>query len=154
MRLCITEKNRKSRERSISKKAAKWRCKCSPSSSSSSSSFSCSLSLTQTLVIVQVPLSLTEGNTKHQKEVERENQIKLKRRERECQTAIPGMETLLGRIRTIGTYQIQCYAVESFELYIKDNAIQEVLKYWVVIQRGQSYLIGRRCLFSLGWRPF
>ena len=28
------------------------------------------------------------------------------------------------------------------------------LKYWVGVQRGQSYLIGRRCLFSLGWPPF
>ena len=22
------------------------------------------------------------------------------------------------------------------------------------VQRGQSYLMGRRCLFSLGWQPF
>ena len=28
------------------------------------------------------------------------------------------------------------------------------LKYWVGVQRGQSYLMGRRCLFSLGWPPF
>ena len=30
----------------------------------------------------------------------------------------------------------------------------ETLKYWVGVQRGHSYLIGRRCLFSLGWPPF
>ena len=30
----------------------------------------------------------------------------------------------------------------------------ETLKYWVGVQRGQSYLMGRRCLFSLGWPPF
>ena len=28
------------------------------------------------------------------------------------------------------------------------------LKYWVGVQRSQSYLIERRCLFSLGWPPF
>ena len=28
------------------------------------------------------------------------------------------------------------------------------LKYWVGVLRGQSYLMGRRCLFSLGWPPF
>ena len=32
--------------------------------------------------------------------------------------------------------------------------IPETLKYWVGVQRGQSYLIGGRCLFSLGWQPF
>ena len=30
----------------------------------------------------------------------------------------------------------------------------ETLKYWVGVQRGQSNLMGRRCLFSLGWPPF
>ena len=30
----------------------------------------------------------------------------------------------------------------------------ETLKYWVGVQRGQSYLMGRRCLFSLGWPLF
>ena len=29
----------------------------------------------------------------------------------------------------------------------------ETLKYWVGVQQGQSYLIGRRCLFGLGWLP-
>ena len=28
------------------------------------------------------------------------------------------------------------------------------LKYWVGVHWGQSYLMGRRCLFSLGWPPF
>ena len=28
------------------------------------------------------------------------------------------------------------------------------LKYWVGVQRGQSYLMGSRCIFSLGWPPF
>ena len=27
-------------------------------------------------------------------------------------------------------------------------------KYWVVVQRCQSYLMGRRCLFSPGWPTF
>ena len=30
----------------------------------------------------------------------------------------------------------------------------ETLKYWVGVQRGHSYLMGRRCFFSLGWPPF
>ena len=32
--------------------------------------------------------------------------------------------------------------------------IPKTLKYWVGVQRGQSYLTGRRCLFSFGWLPF
>ena len=27
----------------------------------------------------------------------------------------------------------------------------KTLKYWIGVQQGQSYLMGRRCLFSLGW---
>ena len=30
----------------------------------------------------------------------------------------------------------------------------ETLKYWVGVQWSQSYLIGKRCLFSLRWPPF
>ena len=30
----------------------------------------------------------------------------------------------------------------------------KTLKYWTGVQQGQSYLTGRRCLFSLGWPPF
>ena len=30
----------------------------------------------------------------------------------------------------------------------------ETLKYWVGVQWAQSYLMGRRCLFSLGWPSF
>ena len=29
----------------------------------------------------------------------------------------------------------------------------ETLKYWVGVQRGHSFLMGRRCLFSLGCHP-
>ena len=32
--------------------------------------------------------------------------------------------------------------------------LPQTLKYWVGVQWGQSYLMGRRCLFSLGWLPF
>ena len=31
--------------------------------------------------------------------------------------------------------------------------VPETLKYWVGVQRGHSYFMGR-CLFSLGWPPF
>ena len=30
----------------------------------------------------------------------------------------------------------------------------KTLKCWTGVQRSQSYLMGRRCLFSLGWPPF
>ena len=30
----------------------------------------------------------------------------------------------------------------------------KALKYWVGVQCAQSYLMGRRCLFSLVWPPF
>ena len=34
------------------------------------------------------------------------------------------------------------------------NYFHEKLKYWVGVQQGQSYPMGRRCLFSLGWPSF
>ena len=44
----------------------------------------------------------------------------------------------------------------EMQRFIKDllQFIPDTLKYWVGVQRGQSYLMGRRCLFSLGWPPF
>ena len=30
----------------------------------------------------------------------------------------------------------------------------KTLKYWIDVQQGQSYLMGRRCLVGLGWPPF
>ena len=32
--------------------------------------------------------------------------------------------------------------------------LPETLKYCVGVQWGESYLMQRRCLFSLGWPPF
>ena len=32
---------------------------------------------------------------------------------------------------------------------MKTTIFPETMKYWVGVQRGQSYLMGRRCLFSL-----
>ena len=34
------------------------------------------------------------------------------------------------------------------------DLLLETLKYWVRVQRSQSYVMGRTCLCSLGWRPF
>ena len=34
------------------------------------------------------------------------------------------------------------------------HIVLETLKYLVGVQRGQSYFMGRRCLFSAGWPPF
>ena len=36
----------------------------------------------------------------------------------------------------------------------KMESTPKTMKYWVGVQWGQSYLMGRRCLFSLGWQPF
>ena len=36
----------------------------------------------------------------------------------------------------------------------KSKVSPEALKYWVGVQRSHCYLMGRRCLFSLGWPPF
>ena len=32
--------------------------------------------------------------------------------------------------------------------------IFKTLKYWIGVQQVQSYLMGRKCLFSIGWLPF
>ena len=37
---------------------------------------------------------------------------------------------------------------------ISSCEVPKTLKYWVGVQPGQSYLMGRRCLFSLGWQSF
>ena len=42
------------------------------------------------------------------------------------------------------------WIIEKIQAWI---FLPETLKYWVGVQRGQSYLMGRRCLFSLGWQP-
>ena len=42
------------------------------------------------------------------------------------------------------------YSTENYE---KILFIPETLKCWVGVQRGQSYFMGRRCLFSLGYHP-
>ena len=42
----------------------------------------------------------------------------------------------------------------NFAKYPKTAKTIETLKYWVGVQQGQSYLMGRRCLFRLGWPPF
>ena len=41
-----------------------------------------------------------------------------------------------------------------YSLSFNSDFSPEALKYWVGVQRGHSYLIRRRCLFSLGWPPF
>ena len=49
------------------------------------------------------------------------------------------------------------HALNGFQL-ICGMSLQEIipktLKYWVGVQWGQSYLMGRRSLFSLGWPLF
>ena len=49
---------------------------------------------------------------------------------------------------------------DHFSSFIESEVIAattcwpETLKYWVGVQQGQSYLMGRRCLFTLGWLHF
>ena len=40
------------------------------------------------------------------------------------------------------------FIITSVETYVSETS-----KYWVGVQQGQSYLMGRRYLFSLGWPP-
>ena len=42
----------------------------------------------------------------------------------------------------------------EFASKLESNIQDTPFKYWVGVQQGQSYLIGRRFLFSLGWQPF
>ena len=55
---------------------------------------------------------------------------------------------------TLWTYLTKCRSmfVKCCIINFKDS--HETLKYWVGVQRGHSYLMGRRCLFRLGWPPF
>ena len=46
------------------------------------------------------------------------------------------------------------YFILQTLVFVLVFVIPETLKYWVGVQWGQSYLMGRRCLFSLGWPPF
>ena len=58
----------------------------------------------------------------------------------------------------------QFYIVSQSALFVKASILSteicfcviypETLKYWVGVQWGQPYLMGRRCLFPLGWTPF
>ena len=63
------------------------------------------------------------------------------------------------KLKTLSFYYHNTYGHQTFQ----DGGIQsgdpihkllETSKYWVDVQWGQSYLMGRRCLFSLRWRPF
>ena len=50
-------------------------------------------------------------------------------------------------------YQNQTVSKSSFQKDCHQD-YSKILKYWVGVQRGQSYLMGRMCLFSLGWPTF
>ena len=46
------------------------------------------------------------------------------------------------------------FHVKTFVINFCYKLSPETLKYWVGVQWGHSYLMGRRFLFSLGWQPF
>ena len=46
------------------------------------------------------------------------------------------------------------YCSNGTKIHLDVALIPETVKYWVGVQRGKSYLMGRRCLISLGWQPF
>ena len=49
------------------------------------------------------------------------------------------------------------YSVNYFDLrtiLLAPEFNPKTLKYWVGVQQGQSYLIGRSYLIGLGWPPF
>ena len=70
--------------------------------------------------------------------------------------AVPKLKTLFENLHTKGNSPNGI----SFSVFVIVNknisgiVYPETFKYWVGIQRGQFYLMGRRCLFSLGWPPF
>ena len=47
-------------------------------------------------------------------------------------------------------YLLWLYIASNLIFFIR-RLIPKTLKYWVGVQQGQSYLMERRCLFSLGW---
>ena len=59
---------------------------------------------------------------------------------------------------------IKCFVINNKHPYEKTFTVYNIhhllhflsktLKSWFDVQRGQSYIMGRRCLFSLGWPPF
>ena len=49
---------------------------------------------------------------------------------------------------------ILCETSMCTALLVRQVNIAAYFKYWVGDQQGQSYLMGRRCLFSLAWPPF
>ena len=57
-----------------------------------------------------------------------------------------GTSYIAKRFSKANTKYMKCYDSKSHK-YIE-------LKYWVDVQRGQSYFKGRKCLFSLHWPPF
>ena len=50
-------------------------------------------------------------------------------------------------------HRLELALVEAFRSTPEAFTLK-TLKYWVGVQQGQSYLMGRRCLFSLAWPPF
>ena len=53
------------------------------------------------------------------------------------------------------SYCLKCKKyTKNINPQVSSTSTPEILKYWVGVQRGQSYLMGRRCLFNLGWPPF
>ena len=68
-------------------------------------------------------------------------------------TSLP-FEHLLKKDETVNIQQwiSIMWLIHIFRKFIFYWHYPETLKYWVDIQWGQSYLMGRRCLFSFGWQ--
>ena len=63
-------------------------------------------------------------------------------------------------VKYAGRQRCLCYNLFFYNLaslvYVPNNldCYLKILKYWVGVQPGQLYLMGRRCLFSFGWSHF
>ena len=59
---------------------------------------------------------------------------------------------LLVFMKAIICYNSKFGAIEFQKILFMNS--YSIFKYWVGVQQGQFYLIGRKYLFSLGWSPF
>ena len=79
-----------------------------------------------------------------------------------CNTSTMTNDHLISGCTILNQMSIQTGTIVLDNIYSKTIMISKhqqmvwknALKYWVGVQWGQSYLMGRRCLFSLAWPPF
>ena len=70
------------------------------------------------------------------------------------------MPFIIRRCWAFHLMNLYCWGLSYFDYKIQTTAVFDQLfhqrhqKNWICVQWGQSYLMGRRCLFILGWPNF